>query len=705
MSAASAVIAAASVETQAAGEARKATSSGATPAKSRTYPRPGHAGGPETVLHVSLKGDDRFTGRLAEPAGDDGPFATIGRAQEAVRALVGSGSLKQDVRVVIHGGTYFQPQPLAFGPESSGPSFSLPVNRVIIYAAAPGERVVLSGGRRITGFRKESVNGRHAWVADVPRDFGPKRGFRYLWVNGRRAERPRLPATGYFLSGDLPHSDMAVQDHLVYRGNDLQPWHNIADVELYLFRMYYGGRASLASVDPATRVARFTAPCMMDLRFNEEREQPAYWVENVFEELKEPGQWYHDRTAGRLYYLPRQGEIIETAEVIAPVLPEVMRVQGTAQHPVENLWFEDLAFSHTQWDFPDGVAGDTDSGGEIGAAVELRHAERCIFHHCAFEHVGAYGIQIGDGCLETEVSACHLWDLGAGGVKIGTGSERATIEDNRIHDGGHFHANAVGIWAGDSPANRIRHNEVFGLNYSGLQIGNVSGYGRRRAYGNIIESNHVHHQATARMFSDMGGIYIQGVTPGSRIRYNLVHDIRAREYGTCGIYLDEGGSDILVDCNVCYACDTSAFYLNHGYHNEVYNNVFAGGKECAVSKRTERQGLALTVEHNIVLTEHGKALGCVEDWPNYQTSSNIYWDADGAPLVFAGKTFAQWQEDVTDAGSIVADPRVTDAKHGDFRLRPGSPAPAIGFAPFDLSDVGPRVTVGPRLAKGDTRAG
>jgi hypothetical protein len=32
-----------------------------------------------------------------------------------------------------------------------------------------------------------------------------------------------------------------------------------------------------------------------------------------------------------------------------------------------------------------------------------------------------------------------------------------------------------------------------------------------------------------------------------------------------------------------------------------------------------------------------------------------------------------------------------DPAHGDFSLRPGSPAAQIGFEPWDLSAVGPRL--------------
>jgi hypothetical protein len=38
----------------------------------------------------------------------------------------------------------------------------------------------------------------------------------------------------------------------------------------------------------------------------------------------------------------------------------------------------------------------------------------------------------------------------------------------------------------------------------------------------------------------------------------------------------------------------------------------------------------------------------------------------------------------------MADPLFVDPQRGDFRLRPDSPALAMGFEPFNISQCGPR---------------
>jgi hypothetical protein len=68
---------------------------------------------------------------------------------------------------------------------------------------------------------------------------------------------------------------------------------------------------------------------------------------------------------------------------------------------------------------------------------------------------------------------------------------------------------------------------------------------------------------------------------------------------------------------------------------------------------------------------------------------NLYWNASG-PVDFNGLTLDQWQKlpGGKGEGSIVADPMFVDPAAGDFHLKPGSPAPKIGFKPFDYTQAG-----------------
>ena len=98
------------------------------------------------VLHVAPGGNDAWSGRLSAPnaAKSDGPLATPAAARDAVRKLRAGGTLKGGATVQLRGGTYYLAEPLVLAPEDSGAETA-----PLVIEAYPGEKPVLSGGRRL----------------------------------------------------------------------------------------------------------------------------------------------------------------------------------------------------------------------------------------------------------------------------------------------------------------------------------------------------------------------------------------------------------------------------------------------------------------------------------------------------------------------------------------------------------------------------
>src|SRR5262245_38598201 len=128
------------------------------------------------TLFVSPRGNDQWSGTLAEPARNDGPFATVTRARDAIREIRKKQPAGSNVRVVLRAGTYFLESPLELGPQDSGTAES-----PIVYAAAVGEKVIISGGQRIGAGRWGEVNGRKAWVVELPEVKAGRWNFRQLF--------------------------------------------------------------------------------------------------------------------------------------------------------------------------------------------------------------------------------------------------------------------------------------------------------------------------------------------------------------------------------------------------------------------------------------------------------------------------------------------------------------------------------------------
>ncbi|MCJ7749706.1 MAG: right-handed parallel beta-helix repeat-containing protein, partial [Armatimonadetes bacterium] len=268
---------------------------------------------------------------------------------------------------------------------------------------------------------------------------------------------------------------------------------------------------------------------------------------------------------------------------------------------------------------------------------------------------------------------------------------RNTVEDCEISDVGQLFQNSAAIMIGKSSGNKVVHNHIHHLTWAGVSVGWTWGYGEGNAYGNLIEYNHIHDLGVGEMLSDIGAIYTLGVSPGTRIRYNLIHDVRRRGYGGWGIYLDEGSTDILVENNLVYRAHSSGFHQHYGRDNLVRNNIFALNGERQIERTREEEHRAFICEQNIVYAD-GRPIVTDQGWGpgNAEFARNLYCDASGAAPDFAGKTFQAWQAMGLDAGSVVGDPLFMNPMDGDFRLRTGSPAFALGFKEFDLSTVGPR---------------
>src|SRR6058998_2227702 len=156
------------------------------------------------------------------------------------------------------------------------------------------------------------------------------------------------------------------------------------------------------------------------------------------------------------------------------------------------------------------------------------------------------------------------------------------------------------------------------------------------------------------MLSDLGGIYTCS-TPGSRIAYNVVHDVSRRDYGGWGVYLDEGSRDMSVQKNLIYRCQDGALFGHHNHDITADNNVFAFNRTAQID-RGGTGGFELTCRRNLVYYMEGKAVGdygsghCGTDVCAFDR--NLYWNAAGKPVHFADRSFSDWQAAGQDKNSL-----------------------------------------------------
>ncbi|MBN1441261.1 MAG: right-handed parallel beta-helix repeat-containing protein [Planctomycetes bacterium] len=660
-------------------------------------------------VHVSPRGDDHFSGKLAAPTADrsDGPVASIRRAQQLAREIRRSDpDRRRPITVEIRGGSYFLEAPILFEPEDSGTASS-----PVIYRAAEGERPVLSGGRRISGWTR-GEEGR--WRAQIEDAKGGKWVFSQLFVDDQRRFRPRLPKEGYYsIAEELPPSpragDRGHDTFGVSPGQLRADWKNLGDVEVVAFHQWSASRMRIAGIDAEKNSVSFTGHTLSSGWWGKYLKGHRFFVANVAEALDRPGEWYLDRPAGELTYIPREGESPESTEVIAPRLDQLVIVRGDVKERrwVEHIRLQGLTFAHTRWSLP--PEGQAFPQADIGlsAAITARGARDVAISGCAVRHTGGYAIAFGSGCRNNRVEDCELVDLAGGGIKIGhegTGSwgdvgrvpedpeeivSHHTVRNCLIAHGGRLHPASVGVWIGHSPHNTVEHNDVFDLYYTGFSVGWIWGYRDSHAHHNRIAFNHVHTIGQG-VLSDMGAIYTLGVSPGTVIENNHFHDVRSFSYGGWGLYTDEGSSGILMRNNLVYRCSKGAFHQHYGKENRITNNILAFSEEHQIQRTRTEEHISFFFEKNIVYWDNESPL-LGGNWKdnNFRLDRNIYWNV-GRPIVFpGGLSIEQWREErKQDIHSLIADPLLADPKSDDFRLRDGSPALGLGFEPFDASLAG-----------------
>lgn len=645
-------------------------------------------------LYVSPNGRAEWSGRLREPNGDktDGPLPTVEAARDALRRIRAVEKPRHEAGwvVLLAPGTYELQEPLVFGPEDSGTS-----DTPVIYACFNPEGAAISGGRRITGWKAAEVDGKKCWTVELAEVKAGKWCPRQLFVNGQRRPRTRLPREGYFEFAGSPQINDKTpwgegQTEAIFKPGDIRKWRNLGDVEAVALHFWIESRLPLMQVDEAEKLVKFTRKSTFRLTDDHNIKKGArYYIENVFEAFDTPGQWYVDRPAGMLYYMPMPGETPENTTIIVPRLPQLLRVVGDRKNdrPVKWIVFLGLDFSHADWSLPADKAGSVQAAFEVPGALYFQDADSCIVSASRIRHVSGYAVEFAAGCENNTVENCELTDLGAGGVKMWQGSSHTTVHNNEIGPGGIVFHSAVGVLVGPSGDNTVSHNHIHDFNYTGVSVGWSWGYAVSPAVRNIVEYNHIHDIGKG-MLSDMGGIYTLGVSPNTRLRYNLIHDVEAHTYGGWGIYNDEGSTHILIENNIVYRTKHAGYHQHYGKENYIRNNIFAFGREAQITRSREEEHISFIFERNVVLFDNGKLLN--GNWGNekFVMDYNLYWRTDGRPFDFAGVSFEDWKKRGHDRHSLIADPGFVDPARGDFSFKPDDAAHRIGFQPIDTSKIG-----------------
>ncbi len=663
----------------------------------------------EADFYVSSTGSDAWDGKSAEEETtikNRGPFKTPNRALLAARQLRQQEPHRdRPIVVEIRGGFYELAEPLKFIPEDSGTKSS-----PLIIKNYRDEKPILSGGRIIKGWK---VDERGRWRVYLHEVHHGKLNFSQLFVDGQRRYRPRIPNRGYSkVEEQLPPSpqfDNKGHDRFRFDDRDLKSsWHNLRDIEILALHIWSASRMRIQDLDEGTRIVRFTGPTRTTRRWGAFPKGQRYIALNVKEAFNIPGLWYLDTKSGELAYWSKSKEKVSETEVIAPRLKRLLVATGKIEEKqfVEHVRIEGLSFRHSNWVCPSQGNSYPQAEMPMSAAISIVGARHLEIKNSSVMHTGGYGLAVGVGSRDIVVSGTDFFDLGAGGIKIGHAAQagsltpqvskpdshikRIEISNCRIQSGGRLHPSAVGIWIGHASENKIVHNEISDLFYTGISVGWSWGYRPSLAYKNIISYNHIHHIGQG-VLSDMGGVYTLGVSPGTKVTHNKIHDIYAMDYGGWGLYTDEGSTGIEMSHNLVYRTKTGSFHQHYGRDNKIFNNILVDSLRWQVQRTRAEKHISFEFKNNIVVWKTGPLLGSNWNDDGFVLNKNVYFHSQGMPVQFpGGLNLSDWQKKrKQDLESIVEDPLFVNPKRDDYRLKKDSPAFKLGFKPLKIKEMGP----------------
>jgi len=581
-------------------------------------------------------------------------------------------------------------------------ALELPSLSNVIYRSRPGEEVIVTGSVEITGWRADEVNGAKCWSVPWDGDY-----FTSLYHPDREKQlsRPRYPAEGYlfverpgqaiFTEKTAPWELTRGHTSFFAKAGDLRQFHGMEDVTLRILHKWKDEISNLVSFDEGTSELVWRRPAAMTVEKGDR-----YFLENVFEELKEPGQWYLDRESAKLYYIPFAGEEMGSLVLYAGVNERLLTIDGA-----ENVTFRGIAFRDSAWNFPEANAHGVEGMDFSQAAVNVNpcilvtNSSGVRFEGCRFENIGATAVKLGENVRDSSVINCEFTQIGGNAVfiegKFDAPNHDITVKDNLIAHYGRRFFNAIGVLNIHAHHVEIAHNEIYDGYYTAISSGWVWGYSENPTDYVAIENNLI-YQIGQGWLSDMGGIYVLGRQPHSVIRGNVIHDVAADPlqggYGGWGIYPDEGSTGQLIEKNLVYRCGSQSFHQHYGQENLVRNNIFAFSGEGQVRVSRLEDHTSAIFERNIVVSD-GQPIYTSVEKGKFADDSNLYYDYAKPGKLFSGDDGKLGIPKMRGMGyyqnGLIADPLFRDAEHDDFTLALNSPAvEKLGFELWDYGQAG-----------------
>lgn len=642
-------------------------------------------------------------------------------------------------KIVVHAGTYYLPETLVFTSEDSGTEC----------VAAVGEKVVISGATLVEPEWEPHKDG------IMQARMQPDLVFDQLFVNGRLQHMARYPnydpgatkpkrfGAGANGEPDAPKFNGSSRDSTsperVARWMDPVGGYVHAMQGALWGSMHYRilGKKEDGSLEleGGWQNNRPDKGAHKDFRF----------VENIFEELDAPGEWFHNVKTNVLYFHPPKEVDLKTAKVEVVRLRHLIEFAGTREHPVKSVSLRGMTFTAAGRTFMENKESLLRSDWTIyrGGAVLLRGAEDCYIENCDFEQLGGNAIFVSGYNRNLAVRGCMIRECGANGVAIvgepkavrspmfswGPGNPysggrpqlepqeidrtpgpltedypaKCLVEDCLITRIGRLEKQSACVEIAMAQDITVRHCSAYEVPRAGINIGDGCWGGHVIEFCDVFDTvcetgDHGSFNAWGRDRYWSGSATflkrLNAATPIAELAFAdaikpvILRNNRWRcDYGF-DVDLDDGATNYQITNNLMLG---RGLKLREGFRRIVRNNIIVNNgmhPHCWYPSSED------VFTQNIVMRPYLPAAmqtglwGRPEDLNKWgkEIDRNLFTTNEADRIKFAANG--------CDAHSLVGDPMFVDPAAGDFRVREDSPALQLGFLNFPMDGFG---VASPRL--------
>ena len=643
-------------------------------------------------LYVSPQGKD------TNPGTQGAPLATLAAARDAARTVAG----KEKVSVHVADGAYHLPETLVFSPEDSG-SAEFPV----VYRAENEGGAILSGGSELKlewkPFR-DSI-----FQAATPEGLEVDQ----LFINGKAKRMARYP------NFDASKKTDAYQGYSAdaFSKERAATWANPAGG--YIHAMHtsrWGGYHYRITGKDSTGEVTYEGGWQNNRQMGMHKD--FRMVENIFEELDAPGEWFHDRKTSTLYFKPESGTDLATATVEVVRLRHLVEFQGSLEKPVKHITLEGFTVRHAARTFMDCKEPLLRSDWAIyrGGAFLLTGTEDIDILNCVFDQVGGNAIFVNNYNRRVLIKGCHIHDTGASGVcfvgdpaavrdplfeyqqsqdltKVdpapGPKSDNypadSIVEDCLIHGIGRVERQPAAVQISMAKGITVRDTSIYDCARAGINISEGTWGGhlidRCDVFDTVLET-HDHGSFNSwgrdRFWDKSRGNTNKAVKLNPELPFldagttTIIRNSRWRCDHGWDVDLDDGSTNYEITNNVFLK---GGLKLREGYRRVVYNNI---GYNSTLHPHVWYENSQDSLKNNIWMAPYRPAGMPKGKWGG---SSDFNLLRDSTFLAAAQKK--GW-----DGNSVAGDPLFIDPAKGDFRVREESPALKVGFKNFPMDQFG-----------------